>query len=317
MFSTSEEDLAWFVENCRQKLFAARGERVRPGKDDKILTDWNALTIAALAKAARVFDDPEYLAAAEKAAAFVLANLRRPDGRLLHRYRNGDADLAATLDDYAFMIWALIEVYEASFAPRYLQTAVELSRDLVAHYWDCSQGGFFFVPDDSDVPVRQKPVYDGAIPSGNSVAMYALFALARMTANLELEETASRMRQVFADTVRESPIAYAHFLTAFEFMLGPNFEVILSGVSGAEDTKAMVRAIRSHYAPDAVVIFRPAEEASPEITGIAGFTRDVEMVEGKATAYVCTNYACDIPTTDPDEMLRLMKSSGRPPEPII
>jgi uncharacterized protein YyaL (SSP411 family) len=316
VFSTSEEDLAWFVEGCRQKLFAARGERVRPGKDDKILTDWNALMIAALAKAARVFDDPEYLAAAEKAAAFVLANLRRPDGRLLHRYRNGDADLAATLDDYAFMIWALIEVYEASFAPRYLQTAVELSRDLVAHYWDCSHGGFFFVPDDSDVPVRQKPVYDGAIPSGNSVAMYALFALGRMTANLELEETSERMRQVFAGTVRESPIAYAHFLTAFEFMLGPNFEVILSGVSDAEDTTAMVRAIRSHYAPDAVVIFRPAEEESPEIVGIAGFTRDVEMVEGKATAYVCTNYACDIPTTDPDEMLRLMRSTGRPPEPI-
>ena len=316
-FSTSEEDLAWFVEGARQKLFTARGERVHPAKDDKILADWNALTIAALARAARVFDDPEYLTAAEKGAAFVLTSLRRPDGRLLHRYRNGEAGLPATLDDYAFMLWALLEVYEASFSPDYLVTATELSRDLVAHYWDCNQGGFFFVPDDADVPVRQKPIYDGAIPSGNSVAMYALFVLGRMTANLEIEETANRMRHVFADAIRQSPAAYSHFLTGLEFMLGPNFEVIISGVPDAEDTRAMVNAIRLHYTPDAVVIFRPSDEEDPGITKVAGFTRDIVTVEGRATAYVCTNYACDIPTTDPEEMLRLVRSTGKPPEPII
>ena len=316
-FSTPEEDLAWFVESARQKLFLAREERVRPTKDDKILTDWNALMIAALAKAARVFDDPGYLAAAEKATAFVLGNLRGPDGRLLHRYRGGEAGIAATLDDYAFMLWALIEVYEASFSPEYLRTATELSRDLAARYWDCTHGGFFFVPDDTDVPVRQKTVYDGAVPSGNSVAMYALFALGRMTANLELEEMANRMRHAFADAVRKAPAACPHFLTGLEFMLGPNFEVIITGVLGATDTNALVGAIRSHYTPDAVVIFRPSDEENPEITRVAGFTRDVVAVGGKATAYVCTNYACDIPTTDPDEMLRLLGSRERPPEPVV
>ncbi|WP_292393178.1 thioredoxin domain-containing protein [Methanoculleus sp. UBA303] len=316
-FSTSEEDLAWFVEGARRKLFAAREERGRPAKDDKILTDWNALMIAALARAARVFDDPEYLAAAERAAAFVLKSLRLPDGRLLHRYRNGEAGLAATLDDYAFMLWALIEVYEASFSPGYLKTATELSRDLVAHYWDCSHGGFFFAPDDGDTPVRQKTAYDAAIPSGNSTAMYALFVLGRMTANLELEETANRIRHVFADAVRDTPTAYSYFLTGLEFMLGPNFEVIIAGVPGAEDTRAMVSVIRLHYTPDTVVIFRPTDEEEPEITRIAGFTRDIVTIEGRATAYVCTNYACDIPTTDPDEMLRLMKTTQRPPEPVI
>ncbi|MCT8338083.1 thioredoxin domain-containing protein [Methanoculleus sp. Afa-1] len=316
-FETSEEDLAWSVEEGRRKLLAARERRVRPGRDDKILTDWNALMIAALAKAARAFDEPNYLAAAEKAVAFVLANLRGQDGRLLHRYRGGEAGLSATLDDYAFMIWALIEVYEASFAPRYLQTAVDLSRDLIARYWDCNQGGFFFMPDDADVPVRQKPIYDGAIPSGNSVAMYALFALGRMTANLEFEETAERIRRVFAGTVSDSPTACSHFLTGLDFMLGPNFEVIISGVPGAQDTKAMIDAIRSHYAPDAVVIFRPSDEEEPEITGVAGFTRDIVTIGERATAYVCTNYACDIPTTDPGEMLRLVRTTGRSPEPII
>ncbi|MCK9316751.1 MULTISPECIES: thioredoxin domain-containing protein [unclassified Methanoculleus] len=316
-FSMSEEDLSWFVEGARQRLFAAREKRVRPAKDDKILTDWNALMIAALAKAARAFDDPAYLAAAEKATAFVLENLRRPDGRLLHRYRNGEAGLAATLDDYAFMLWALIEVYEASFAPRYLRTATELARDLVARYRDCEGGGFFFTPDDGDAPVRQKPVYDGAIPSGNSVAMQALFALARMTANLELEETADRMKFTFAGTVRKSPAGHTHFLTGLEFMLGPNFEVVVTGMPGAEDTTAMVRAIRSRYTPDSLVIFRPSGEERPEIVEVAGFTRDIVMIEEKATAYVCTNYACDIPTTDIDEMLRLMRSRERSPEPIV
>ena len=316
-FSTTEEDLSWFVENARQRLFTVREERGRPAKDDKILTDWNALTIAALAKAARVFDEPRYLAAAEKATAFVLAKLRDADGRLLHRYRNGEAGLAATLDDYAFMIWALIEIYEASFSPGYLGTATELSRDLIAHYRDCGGGGFFFSPDDGDTPIRQKPVYDGAIPSGNSVAMYALFVLGRMTANLELEETADRMKLAFADVVRGAPAAHAHFLTGLEFMLGPNFEVIVTGVRGAEDTAAMVRAIRSNYTPDAVVIFRPADEERPEIVEVAGFTRDIVMMGEKATAYVCTNYACDIPTTDIDEMLRLMRSRERSPEPIV
>ncbi len=316
-FSISEEDLAWFVENARQKLFVARGERVRPAKDDKILTDSNALMIAALAKAARAFDDPGYLAAAEKAAAFVLDNLRGPDGRLLHRYRGGEAGIRATLDDYAFMLWALIEVYEASFSPKYLSVATELSRDLFARYWDCTHGGFFFTPDDTDVPIRQKMVYDGAVPSGNSVAMYALFALGRMTANLELEETANRIQHVFADAVQKAPVACPHFLTGFEFMRGPNFEVIITGVLGAEDTNAMVGAIRSHYTPDALVIFRPSGEEDPDITRVAGFTRDIVAVGERATAYVCTNYACDIPTTDPDEMLRLLGSRERPPEPIV
>ena len=315
-FSTTKEDLAWFVEGARQKLFAARNGRIRPAKDDKILTDWNALMIAALAKAARAFDDPEYLAAAEKATAFVLENLRDEDGRLLHRYRGGEAGITATLDDYAFMLRALIEVYEASFSPGYLDVATELSGDLFARFWDCNHGGFFFTPDDTDLPIRQKTVCDGAIPSGNSVVMYALFVLGRMTANIELEETANRIRRVFADAVRRAPAASPHFLTAFEFMLGPNFEVIITGVPGAEDTKTLIGVIRSHYAPDAVVIFRPSDEENPEITRVAGFTRDVVAIGGKATAYVCANYACDIPTIDPAEMLRLLRSRERPPEPI-
>lgn len=309
-FETTEEELAGFVEEARKKLFASREQRVHPAKDDKILTDWNALMIAALARAARVFDDPEYLAAAERATAFLLNNLRRPDGRLLHRYRQGEAGLAATLDDCAFMLLALIEDYEASFSPKYLQTALELANDLIKHYQDPDNGGFFFVPDDADTPVRQKPVYDGATPSGNSAAMYALYLLGRMTANLELEETAERIHRAFAGLVTRSPAASPSFLTGVELMKGEKTEVVIAGVPGAEDTAAMVRKIYSHYIPGSVVILRPAGEERPEIAEIAGFTRDMVMIDGRATAYVCTNHACRIPTTDPDEMLRAAGTGG-------
>ncbi|NLM30756.1 MAG: thioredoxin domain-containing protein [Methanomicrobiales archaeon] len=313
----TEDDLTGFVESARQRLFAAREERVRPAKDDRILTDWNGLAIAALAKAARAFDDPGYLAAAERAAEFILTRLRGPDGRLLHRYRNGEAGIAAMLDDYAFMILALIEVYEASLDPGYLKAAVELAHDLVARYHDPERGGFFFTPDDVDIPVRQKPISDGATPSGNSAAMYALFRLGRMTANPAFEEIADRIHRTFAGTVRKSPATHIGFLTGLDRMLGPGVEVIITGARGAEDTRAMIQAIASHYTPDASVIFRPSDEEDPEITRVAGFTRDAVAIDGRATAYVCTNYACEIPVTDPDEMLRRIRAMPEAPEPII
>jgi uncharacterized protein YyaL (SSP411 family) len=315
-FSVSEGDLKGSVESSQQKLYAVRRSRTPPSKDDKILTDWNALMIAALAKAARTFDDRTYLDAAEKAASFVLTHLRRPDGRLLHRYRNGEAGLPATLDDYAFMLWALIELYETSFAVGYLRSAIEFSRDLIIYFWDCDQGGFFFTANDEDVPVRQKLVYDGALPSGNSVAMYALFMLGRMTANLEFEEMARRIQRVFAESVRSAPAVHTFLLTALDVMLGPTYEVIIAGIPGAEDTARMVRALWSHYIPDTVVLFRPADEDVPEIAKIARFMQDIVTIEDAATAYVCTNYACDIPTTEIDEMLSLLKTT-KSPEPVV
>lgn len=315
--SIPEEDLERFVDDARQKLFRVRERRARPAKDDKILTDWNGLTIAALAMAARAFNVPGYLETAKSTAGFVLTQLRGPDGRLQHRYRDGRASLPATIDDYAFMIWGLIEIYEASFSPGYLQTAVDLAHDMVAHYWDCDHGGFFFTPDDLDVIVRQKPVSDRATPSGNSVAMYTLFLLGRMTANLEFEEMADRMRQTFAETILKSPIASSYFLTGLGIMLGPSVEVVIAGVRDSEDTQAMIRALWSHYAPETVILFRPSDEDEPDIIRVSGFTKDAVAIGERATAYVCINYACDIPTTDIDEMLRLIERARGLPEPTV
>ncbi len=312
----TEDELSRFIESARRRLFDSRKQRVPPQKDDKILTDWNGLMIAALAKAARVLSSTEYRDAAEKAASFVLAHLRRPDGRLLHRYREGDAGITATSADYAFLIWGLRELYETTFRVDYLIAALELAADLIAHYRDSAREGFYTMPEDAeDVPVRQKEVYDGAVPSANSVAMLDLFILGRMTVNLEFEEIARSTGRAFSEIVRSMPAAHTFLLIALDFAIGPNYEVIITGNPGAEDTDALIRTLRSKFIPNAVVLFRPAGEEPPAIASVAPFTQDIVPLDGRATAYVCTNYACDIPTTDAGEMLSLLRVEREAPLP--
>ncbi len=193
-------DLESRLEKAREKLFSARNERVRPGRDDKILTDWNGLMIVALSKAAQVLGHPQYLDAAKRTAAFVLTSLRAPDGGLLHRYRDGESGLPAHVDDYAFFVWGLIELYEASFDVSYLQAALKLNAYMLEHFWDPKSGGFYFTSDEgTELPVRKKEIYDSATPSGNSVAALNLLRLARMTAGPELERKAERVGEAFPE----------------------------------------------------------------------------------------------------------------------
>jgi len=181
------------INRALVRLFYVRNDRIHPHKDDKVLTDWNGLMIAALAKAARAFQVGDFADAAAKAVSFILNRLRKPDGRLLHRYREDEAALPAHIDDYAFLISGLIELYEATFDPQYLREARSLNAVLLRHYWDNNTGGFYFTSDDSeDLLVRKKESYDGAIPSGNSVALHNLLRLGRMTGDTGLEEMAAR-----------------------------------------------------------------------------------------------------------------------------
>jgi uncharacterized protein YyaL (SSP411 family) len=309
----SEQDLRHRLEEIRGKLFARREERVRPHKDDKILTDWNGLMIAALAKAAQVFDEPAYRQAARRGADFILGTLRSPDGRLLHRYRDGEAALAANANDYAFLIWGLIELYEATFEAHYLQAGLDLNRHMIEHFWDAANGGFFFTADDAEeLLVRQKEDYDGAIPSGNSVAMLNLLRLARMTANPDLEVKAAQLGRAFSEEARKMPATHPQLMIAADFAIGPAQEVVIVGDPQAADTKAMIRAIRSKFLPNKVVLFRPTNGTSSAITGPAPFTRELTAIDGKATAYVCRNFRCDIPTTDPEKALELLGKKDRP-----
>ena len=303
----SQQDLQTHLEAIRQKLFAYREKRVHPMKDDKILTDWNGLMIAALAKGAQAFDEPEYTEAACRAADFILGNMRKPDGRLLHRYRDGQAGVEANLDDYAFLVWGLIELYEAIFDARHLEVALELTRDMVRHFWDEDGGGLYLTPDDGEsLFVRRKEIYDGAIPSGNSVAMLNLLRLGRMTATSDLEEKAARIGIAFSGSVKQLPSAHTQLMVALNFGIGPCYEVVIAGKAQAEDTKAMVKALRTRFLPNKVLLLNPGERKSSKITKIAEFTKNQSSIDGRATAYVCMNYNCKLPTTDIDKMLQLL-----------
>jgi len=296
------------VQAAFYKLFEYREKRVHPRKDDKILTDWNGLMIAALAKSAQAFNEPKYADAAKRATDFILSKLRKPEGRLLHRYRDGDAALSAHIDDYAFLIWGLLELYETLHDVHYLQAASNLNSEAVKHFWDEKNGGFYFTAQDSEnLLIRQKEIYDGAVPSGNSVAMLNLLRLGRMIGDATLEQKAAQIGRVFAKSVQQAPSGYTQLMTAVDFGVGPSHEIVIVGNSGSSDVEAMFTALRSEFIPNKVVLFRPASEQSPEISRLAKFTEHQSALQGKATAYVCLNYVCKAPTTDVNKMLELLK----------
>lgn len=302
-----EQDVRRSLEEVRKKLFEVREKRIHPYKDDKILTDWNGLMIVALAKGAQVFDEQRYAEAAQCAGDFILNTMQREDGRLLHRYREGEAAVLANVNDYAFLIWGLIELYESTFEVRYLKNAIDLSNDLIKHFWDEKEGGFYFTADDSEeLLIRWKDVYDGALPSGNSVAALNFIRLARMTGNPKFQETALQIVKTFSRRVLQSLISYTQFMSAVDFLIGPSYEIVIVGDSKADDTTVMLKALREQFIPNKVVLFRPADVKLPEITTLTAFTSNLIGIEGKATAYVCQDYACKLPTIDSEDMLKLL-----------
>ncbi|MDQ7823418.1 MAG: thioredoxin domain-containing protein [Candidatus Eremiobacteraeota bacterium] len=215
-----ERELTERMEELRRKLFLHRRGRTAPHRDEKILTDWNALMTGALARAGRSFSDERYAAAAEKAMAFSLSRLREPGGLLLHRHCGGESAIPAFLDDYAFMTWALVELYEATSKPSYLEEATRLSRLMKEFFKDDEKGGFFFTAGESDeLPARKKEIYDGAVPSGNSMAMLALVKLARLTGDSSLEGEAWSVAKTFSRRISEAPMAHTMALVALESAL--------------------------------------------------------------------------------------------------
>ncbi len=297
-------------EAAREKLFRVRESRVRPGRDDKILTDWNGLMITALAKGAQVLDRPDYAEAAQKAAQFVLTRLRDDRGRLLHRFRDGEAAVKGLLDDYAFLIWGLLDLYEAVFDIDYLKTALELADITIRHFLDEKEGGFFFTADDGEeILFRQKDSYDGAIPSGNSVMMLNLLRLSRITGRSDLEEKAIGVSRAIARSIGQVPSAYSQLMSALEFLEGPPFEIVIAGKSGAPDTKRMLDAVRRVFLPNRVLLFRPQGAGAGAVTNIAPYTKDMTTGDGRATAYICKNFSCAKPVSTIDEMLGLLNAS--------
>ncbi len=307
----SADELQRSVEKIRTKLFSIRETRAHPHKDDKVLTNWNGLMIAALSKAARVFDEPKYIEAAKAAAEFIFNKMVRSDGRLLHRYRDGEAAILANLDDYAFLIWGLLELYETTFDTSYLLKALKLNEEQLQYFGDEKIGGFYFTPQDGEeLLIRKKEIYDGAIPSGNSVAMLNLLRLEQITGNAEFRERAARIGRVFANEVKQMPTAFTQLMVALEFAIGPSCQITIAGNPHTQDTQAMIKAIRNQFLPNKIVILNPTDQGSTEISQIADYVKNQPSIDGKATAYVCFKGFCKKPVTDIPTMLNLLTLNG-------
>ncbi|MDF2591848.1 MAG: Cellobiose 2-epimerase [Clostridia bacterium] len=293
------------LDNMRRKLFLYREKRVHPYKDDKILTAWNGLMIAALAYGARVFGNKSYLAAAKNAVSFIQDKLIRADGRLMARYREGETAYPGYLDDYAFLVWGLIELYEASFDVKYLQLAVRLNDDMIKYFGDGDKGGYFIYGSDSEQLIaRPKEAYDGAMPSGNSVAALNLLRLGRLTGSTELEEEAERVFSVFADKVNNYYMGHTYMLMALMFSRGKGSEIVIVGDRKSASVQSFIDKINKNFMPYSVVVVKDVKEAD-EIKKMIPYTEGQNMVDDKTTAYICENFACRASITDIDRLMEV------------
>ncbi len=280
-----------FVESCRQKLFQHRENRVHPYKDDKILTAWNGLMMAAMAYCGKVLNQKKFISAAEKCAEFIDKHLIRFDGRLLARYRDGEAAFNAYLEDYSFLVWGLLELYEATYNIKYLQKAIKLNGDMLKLFSDSGSAGLYLYGDDSEELItRPKESYDGALPSGNSAAVMNLLRIARLTGRHELEDKAKEILDYFSDEVEAAPTGHSYMLCAYMYSMSPNAsEVVIVGDTSSE----MINTYNSIYTPFSVAL----ANITPELVNLIPFISEYREQNGQTAVYVCKNFACSAPVT--------------------
>ena len=310
----TEDGLVEVLEGARRKLFRQREGRVRPDRDEKILTDWNGLMIAALARGGGAFNLPRYTEAAERAAGFILDHLMDSSGRLHHRYIDGHIAVEGNLDDYAFFTWGLLEIYFATFKVPYLRRALDLTERMISLFWDEEAGGFFFTRRGEDpLSVGNKTATDGATPSGNSVAAMNLLRLSRLTSDPHLEERVAGIGRCFSRLLHRSPASAAVMVSTLAMAAEGSQEVAIVGDPDAPDTRDMVHSLREGFFPHTVSMLVPPGEEGTEITGLIPAAGAMKSLDGKATAYVCQGFACRNPTTDIDEMVRTIEAGERKP----
>jgi uncharacterized protein YyaL (SSP411 family) len=276
------------LAQARSVLLEARSKRVRPHLDDKILTAWNGLMISAFAKGAQILDEPRYAEAAQRAANFILRHLYNPAAvALLRRFREGEAGVPGFLDDYAFFIQALIDLYETNFDNYHLDLATQLATRMRELFEDTEHGAFFSTTEgDGNLILRMKEDYDGAEPSGNSIAVISLLRLARLTGNEEFARSAERALLAFAQRITASSTGVPQMLAAFQYSLTPPRQIIVEGSLPAAEP--LLRAVRDRFLPDMAVMFRPSGRPVP-------------------AAFVCENFACQLPVTEVPDLIQLLE----------
>ncbi|HEY7153964.1 MAG TPA: thioredoxin domain-containing protein, partial [Gemmataceae bacterium] len=292
----SEADLRSRLDACRRKLFEVRSHRVWPGRDDKALTSWNGLMIGALAQAAQVLERPDYAETAGRAADFILTRMRTKDGRLLRTWSAGsEPKLNAYLEDYSFLLDGLVSLYEATFAPRWIEAALDLTEVMIDQFWDATDGGFFYTGRDHESLIaRGKDPHDNAIPSGNSMVVTALLRLVKLTGRMDLQEKAETTLRLYRGLLGAHPLAAGQMLLALDFHLGPVQEIALVGDPAAKDTRRVLRLLNGSYQPHRVMALKTPgsdekklEETLPLLAG--------KTSQGPVTVYVCRNFTCQTP----------------------
>lgn len=305
LYGKSEEVICNDINSIRNKLFIHRKKRIHPFKDDKILTDWNALMIAALSIAGRIFNDEYYIQEAINSINFINKNLVTENNILLHRYRNNKADINGNLDDYAFLIWAAIELYQSTFDMKYVNQAIELTNHTLNHFWDNNSGGFFLTAVYSEkLIVRTKEIYDGAIPSGNSVMALNLIRLARITSDNKYEEYVHNLFKTFSGTVKQSPASSSFLLTAFQYLISPSHEIIISCKKYSTETANIIRELNNAFIPNKVVILKTEQNKLP-----FDYLDNYSTENNYPTIYVCKNYKCSLPVHSVNDVLKLLNEN--------
>jgi uncharacterized protein len=290
------------LAEARAALYDARSKRVWPGLDDKRLCSWNALMIAALAEAGAALERPDYLEAATACAEFVWTELRDADGRLLRSWKDGEAKLNAYLEDHAYLVEALLTLYEAGFEVRWFDAARETADAMIERFADPERGGFFTTSHDHDALIaRRKDVDDHPIPSGNSSAAFGLLRLSALTGEHSYEQRAVSVFRLFHRVAAQHPHAVAHLLRALDFHFASVKEVALvapeSGNGTAPEALAQLsEVVRTSFRPHLVVAGGPEGSERPELM------QQRHSVEGKPAAYVCEHFACQRPVTEPAEL---------------
>ncbi len=293
------------VAEARKALYVARAKRVWPERDDKVQTSWNGMMIATLAETGRVLNTPEYIAAAERAARFILTNLRREDGRLWHTWKDGRASVPGYLEDYGHFIDGLLRLYEATFAVHWLEEARALAQDMVNLFYDPGSGLFFDTGHDHEaLVVRPRDIFDNAYPSGNAIAADVLLRLGILLDEAQFRQLAEHILRQTAGLMSKMPAGLGHMLAVLDMYLGPAREVALVGRPGRADTEALIRATFTPYTPNKVVALLDPDH--PELEETIPLLAHKRLVDERAAAFVCENYACLAPVTSPDDLHRAL-----------
>ncbi|MFL0437334.1 thioredoxin domain-containing protein [Bacillus pumilus] len=305
-FSIDDQTLQSKLQEARYILQSVRQQRPAPLVDDKVLTSWNALMISALAKTGRVFDAEEAIRMAKQAISFLETHLVQHD-RLMVRYREGDVKHLGFIEDYAHMLKAYMSLYEATFELAWLEKATAIAENMFELFWDKEKGGFFFSGSDAEaLIVREKEVYDGAMPSGNSTALKHLLILSRLTGRQDWLDTLEQMFQAFYVDVSSYPSGHTAFLQGLLAQYATKREIIILGKNGDPQKEQLLQALQKRFMPFDIIL---TAETGQELAKLAPFTKDYKTIDGKTTVYICENYSCRQPITDIDEAMAQLSLS--------